>query len=442
MADIYVKSGAANSSPFASWANAATTLAGGAGVDAAGDTIYLSQSHAESSATSQTISLAGTLASPVRVLCGNDGATPPTSLATTAVVETTGASSIAITGVAYFYGVTFKASGNSSSADISINGTDGNFQEYDNCVFDLNGANAGQVLLCGSTSSNTESTTKLTNCSVKFSNASQAVELGQTRFSWVDGGLVSGTTTPTAMVRFLADGLSAHLAGLDLSTAGTGLNIFNPGGAGAGRAVIVNSKLPASWVGGLVNATPTAFNTRCEMHNCDSGDTNYRLWIEDYAGTILNETTIVRTGGASDGTTTLSWKMVSTANAEYPLITLDSPEIVFWGDTTGSSKTATIHVVTDNVTLTDAECWLEVQYLGTSGFPLGSFISDAKADVLASAANQATSTETWTTTGLTTPVKQKLEVTFTPQEKGYYIARVRLAKASTTVYVCPKLEVA
>lgn len=104
--------------------------------------------------------------------------------------------------------------------------------------------------------------------------------------------------------------------------------------------------------------------------------------------------------------------------------------------------TATIEVITDNVTLTDGECWLEIQYLGTSGVPLGSFLSDAKADVLATAANQTTSSETWTTTGLTTPVKQYLRVTFTPQEKGFVHAVVKLAKASTTVYVCPKLALA
>jgi hypothetical protein len=46
----------------------------------------------------------------------------------------------------------------------------------------------------------------------------------------------------------------------------------------------------------------------------------------------------------------------------------------------------------------------------------------------------------WTTTGLSSPVKQKMESTFTPQEKGTYIARVCLGRASTTLYVCPKID--
>jgi hypothetical protein len=96
--------------------------------------------------------------------------------------------------------------------------------------------------------------------------------------------------------------------------------------------------------------------------------------------------------------------------------------------------------VTDGVTLTDKEAWLEVEYPGTSGFPVSSFASD-KAGILASAANQTSSSVTWTTTGLSGPVKQKLAVTLTPQEKGVIRARVMLAKASTTLWYCPKCEV-
>jgi len=206
------------------------------------------------------------------------------------------------------------------------------------------------------------------------------------------------------------------------------------------QSVFRNCKLPASWSGSLVTGT-LSLSERHELYNCDSGDTNYALHIADYAGSIIQETTIVRTGGASDGTTTLSWKVVSSANAEYPHQTLNTSEIVKWNDTTGSAITATVEVVTDGVTLTDGECWLEVQYLGTSGYPLGSFISDAKADVLATAVNQATSNETWTTTGLASPTKQKLSVTFTPQEKGYYMCRVYLARPSATVYACSKITV-
>lgn len=148
----------------------------------------------------------------------------------------------------------------------------------------------------------------------------------------------------------------------------------------------------------------------------------------------------MRTGGASDGTTPISRRMVSTANSKFfsPLVL---GPISVWNDTIGSSLTATVEIVTDNVTLTDAECWLEVEYLGTSGFPLSLCVSDRSANILATPANQTTSSATWTTTGLTTPVRQALSVSFTPQEKGPIQARVMLARASTTVYVCPKIDI-
>jgi hypothetical protein len=155
-------------------------------------------------------------------------------------------------------------------------------------------------------------------------------------------------------------------------------------------------------------------------------------------GDVYSESTIVRTGGASDGTTPISRKMTSSANAKF-FAPLESDDVFAWNETTGSSVTVTAETMTDNVTLTDAEAWVEVEYLGTSGFPLGSGASDRAADILATPANQTTSSEAWTTTGLTTPVKQKLSVTFTPQEKGLIRARVMLAKASTTLYFCPKV---
>ena len=148
----------------------------------------------------------------------------------------------------------------------------------------------------------------------------------------------------------------------------------------------------------------------------------------------------MRTGGASDGTTSESFKMTSSANTRF-WSPLRAPEIPIWNDTVGSAITVTMECVTDNVTLTDAEAWAEVQYLGTSGVPLGAIAMDRMTDVLATPANQASSSETWTTTGLTTPIKQKFAVTFTPQEKGWMLARACLAKASTTAYVCGKLAV-
>ena len=441
MATIYVRStDGSDSDNGSTWALAKATLAGAAAIDAAGDTIFVSQAHSESTASAVTIVLAGTRVAPVRLLCGNDANQPPTALETTAVIATTGASNIAVNGGVYAYGLTFRAGSGASTANITVGANTGvsSYAVYDSCAFELNNTSVSSVIRpCGDPSG----ATQWMDCNVKFGSASQRIEpLTSGSFVWSGGGIASGGTSPTTLMGRHRGSYARLLEALDLSQGSASMNIFTAGTDPNGGGVIRNCKLPASWVGSLASGTITA-GERFELYNCDSGDTNYRLIIADYAGSILSETTIVRTGGASDGATPISWKMVSSADTEFPDIPLTSPEIARWNETTGSSITVTVEVITDNVTLKDDECWLEVQYLGTSGVPLGSFVSDAKADVLATAANQTTSSETWTTTGLTTPVKQKLSVSFTPQEKGFIHAVVKLARASTTAYVCPKLAV-
>lgn len=441
MATLYVRStDGSDADNGTTWALAKATLAGAAAIDAAGDTIYVSDNHAESSAASQSITLAGTLASPVKVICADDAAEPPTAAATTGTVTTTGNTAISFSGTGYVYGLSFTAgsgsSGGSATLAIYSGNSSGQFI-FENCKFTCGTSGSTQNIGVGGDGTG-EQKTIWRSCDVKFGNASQGINLGRGFFEWNGGSLLSGGTSPTNLVKAGNTNSNCVISGLNLSNANAAINIFSVGNIG--RRIIRNSRLPASWSGNLASGT-FSFGERCEMYNCDSTDTNYRVWIREYGGDLTQETTIVRSGGATDGTTQISWKMVSTANAKFPLATLDSPEIVRWNDTTGSSITVTVEIVTDNVTLKDDEIWLDAQYLGTSGFPLSTFISDCKADPIPAGQNQDTSSVTWTTTGLTTPTKQKLSVTFTPQEKGFIHAVVKLGKASTTVYVDPVLTV-
>ena len=449
MSDIYVRStDGDNVDDGSTWALAKSTLAGAAAIDAAGDTIYVSDNHAESTATAVTLSFAGTTSAPTKVLCVDDAAEPPTALATTGTITTTLGSSITINGNAYFYGLTFYAGSGFNNAGFNLANTAGNTQTYENCNFRMpaTGTSVANSLKVG-TETTDQSPSKVTwkNCGVRFGgHSAQGIKVTGGILEWNGGSYISGASTAHNL--FSGGNTSsgrpsvAFVSGVDLSAMPAANTLVNVGNEALHRIIFRNCKLPASWSGTLTTGTKQP-GTRVEMHNCDNADTNYRLWVEDYYGSIKHETTIVRSGGASDGTTPLSWIMVSGGAAVYPLGQLVSPEMAVWNDTTGSAKTVTVEIVTDNVTLNNDECWLEIMHLGTSGYPLGAWVTDCKADILATTAAQASSSETWTTTGLTTPVKQKLSASFTPQEKGYVIARVVLAKASTTVYVDPKLTV-
>ena len=117
--------------------------------------------------------------------------------------------------------------------------------------------------------------------------------------------------------------------------------------------------------------------------------------------------------------------------------------IEVWNTTTSGNVTFTIATVTDNVTLTNAQAWLEAEYQGATTSPLGSWSTSRVSDpVFGSATNLATdSTSTWTTTGLTTPVKQQLSLTIAPRAVGLIRLYVAVARPSTTVYYDPLAQV-
>lgn len=436
MAVFYVRSTDGNNVDNGStWALADATLAGSiAGTLAAGDTVYVSDAHAESTAGAVTLNWPGTAAAPVKVICGDDAAEPPTTVTTTGTVTSTGANAITASSASdyvYYIGLTLTSGSGANSVNLLNTGA---LTHYDSCKLRLGGTSGGTIQASGD---------KLVcvNTSVRFAAAGSGLAGASGSVAYFYGcSLESGGTSPTALIASLAS-CKMFIDGFDLSNASASVNITGSTGAGC-YVSLRNGKLPASWSGSLHSGTPGSGSVY-EMFNCDSGDTNYRYRRATQFGTMQEETTIIRTGGASDGTTGYSLKMVSNANAEYPHQTLDSPEIVKWNDTTGSAVTATIEFVHDSATaLKDDEVWMEVMYLGTSGTPLALFVDDAKADVLATAADQTDSSETWTTTGMANPNTRKMSVTFTPQEKGFIHATVKLAKASTTIYYCGKMAVA
>lgn len=437
MAVIYLRSTGGNDADSGlTWALAKATLASAVTAAGAGGTIYVSDNHSESGAA---LSYAGTLNAtnpPLKILCVDDTGDPepPTALSTGAVVSGT---TVALSGALYVYGVKFSAS-NSGSA-IQLGGSNTTCLVLERCHLESSHATGGNINIgVGSTQNPNRIHLYLTDITVVGSSATVVV---YTRTKW-HGGVVTASGTPSLFRTgaALTAPANAHFSGLDLSSLGSGSAIVSVVGVMCGDIVFENCKLNAS-VSLVTGSWPNTFGGGIyKFIRCDSGDTNYKYHLNCKQGTIDHETTIVRTGGASDGTTPISRKMVSTSFGAYVPSHLVSDWGVVWNETTGSSITVTVETVTDNVTLKDNEAWLEVQYLGTSAVPLGSFITDGSG-VLGAGTDQASSSVTWTTTGLTTPIKQKLSVSFTPQEKGPIYFRIHLMKASTTMYFCPKADV-
>jgi hypothetical protein len=419
------------------WALAKATMAGIDAIDAAPNTIYVSQVHSESTAAAVSYSFAGTVASPTKIICGNDAAAPPTALATSAVIATTGnTSGITIAaGIGYLYGITFDVA-QSGTGTASFTNTATGPIVFDSCTFKLSSTGTSSRINLGNGGGGV-----FVNCSFKFSAAAQGIVNGGAgaALKFNGGSILSGGTSPTT-VFLLTTGAQVDVSGFDFSNCSSSVN-FAASTQSQIRLTMRNCKLPASWSGSLHSATPGSASTY-EMIDCDSGDTHYRYRKATQLGTIQDETTLVRTGGASDGTTTFSLKCVTNANAQKPNQSLDTYELAKWNATVGSAITITVPFLHDSLTaLNTDEIWLDAMYLGTSGVPLGTWSTSKPDAVTAGSACASDAGSTWTTTGMTNPNKQKLTLTFTPQEEGFIYVTVRIGKASYTAYVDPKLQV-
>ena len=440
MAVIYLRStDGLDTDNGSTWALAKATLGGAFAAMVAGDTVWVSQVHAESQASAMTLTSPGTPGNPCKVLCVNDAVEPPTTLATTAVIKTTGVNTITIGGSAYFYGIKFLCGeGSTSAASLFYIGTNiSTGQVYESCILELGGTAGASYFRMGQ-DINRDSLIQLINTILKF-NSSAEFLLMRNNIVWIGGSLDGSVAVPGYL--FMAGTPAGQLIvqGVDLSALNTYL--VYTGGQSPFDFYIRNCKLHPSVAAKTAAAITSPGAEKIFIDISDSGDTNYKIDHRKYQGSIVTETVIKRTAGASDGTTAYCWKMVSLATPQF-FWPLESPPIAIWNETVGSAKSLTVEILHDSLTaLKDDEIWVEVEYLGTTGFPKSLLASDRKADIMAAGADQAASTEAWTTTGLTNPNKQKLVATFTPQEKGPFAVHVMLAKASYTVYVCPKVAV-
>jgi len=411
---------------------AAMTAAG------AGGSVYVSNLHAESGAAA-TLSSAGTPASPTVVVCVPDwgadtGTTAPTSRSTGATFTTS--VEVLVSGNTYYYGLSI-ASSSTNGTSIRFGNTGSSCWAYmEACELKLTGNSATPSIAIGRGGS-TLVFVHWHNTVCNFAHVGQDIVVNG-RFRWT-GTLSAVTGTIPDVLFTLAASSSSGIAvveGVDLSALGSGKAWVNAAST-TGEILFVSCKAGSSVV--FTSGThPGQAGVIVTVVNCDSADTQNRFFRLDYAGSEIQETTIVRAGGATEWGASSGRKIAASANAQqaYPYRSLPMQ----FANNSLSALTVTILILTDNVTLTDAEAWLEVEYLGTSGFPLGVFASDRVADpIFGTPANQTTdSSSSWTTTGLGTPVKQSLSVTFTPAEKGIVRARVCIAKASTTVYYDPK----
>lgn len=405
---------------------------------AAGDIFWEGDNHAETQTTAMTNTSPGTNALPCYIYCVDHTKTSPATgdLLATATVTTTGNSAMSISGFHYWYGTIFSAGSGAVSAALNVGTGATYWQRYDSCSFrKLGTSGSTSAINIGQSSANAQSLIEWNNCTVQFGSTGDSMALTRCQFTWKGtSSAILGAAFPTTFMQ-TSNNVFGMMTfdGVDLSALGSGKTLIALS-TQALFLLLAGCKLGASVT---IASSPTAHTGgKCDLVNCDSGTVTSRQERYWYQGTQVIETTDVRTGGASDGTTPISWKITSTANSTWTSPYQAFP-IAIWNSTAGSSVTATVEIMNDGTTLNNDDIWMEVQYFGSASSTLVSFANDTKANNLATGSALTTSVASWTTSGISSPVTQKMAVTFTPQLAGYIYATVYVAKVSKVIYVDP-----
>lgn len=411
---------------------------------AAGDTVYVSQNHAEVPASDATCSFAGTIAAPNLIVCVDDtSGTPPTVQAVNqTAIATANNTSYFMNGCYTLEGVGISLGSSGAGLVLwqqGLNTSAAVRQMYKNVELKALSTSGSNQWIIGSASAGNQWHDEFVfrNCMFKALNGSATPTLNNiTRFE--GGGMYSGTYHVQGVFS-TGRPITVTFDAFDFSALSSSQVLFRPS---TGKYIARNCKLPASWTGTpLYTAGLSGPGCRAELYNCDSdlgnGTVVYRTYIQDYLGSLQSWPAVQRTSGSNlPGTT---WRITPTANTVFPHLAFESCQTAVWNDTVGSAITLKMFVAQDGgSTLTNADIWMDVQYLSASGIPLTSFLSTQRSSV-GTLANYSSSSQTFS--GLTSPNVQEMSLTFTPNVAGYISIRVFTAKPSITVYVCPKPEI-
>lgn len=362
---------------------------------AAGDKIWLRTTHSEITADAIAFNDIGAASSPVQWLCAGTWTNNPGTTGIGAVIATSTFNNILSYGFRYIVGLEFSAGSGPSDAHIALaSGGIRGMHFLKDCILRLNNTGPSSTLFLGSSTA-VGSDVRLTNTKVAFGEIGQSIK-ARGRLVWqATPATILGTVVPTVLINMVEGTYcDVDISGLGLTALVTGKSLFGVTVPVAGRMAARNSSLGVG--GALTSGTiPGTDGAVVIADNVTSGAINYSEYKQTYEGVLTQETDILKTGGSSNGTTAISCKMDSSANAKF-YAPLYSRWMLIWIDTTAVSKTITLDLIHNSITaLTDADVWAEVGYLSSATLPIETTVSDAALSIAATPANQDASTAAW-----------------------------------------------
>lgn len=284
----------------------------------------------------------------------------------------------------------------------------------------------------------------LMNGNITFNNTNQLIKPQATGFFfWKNGVLTAPAHISTAsyMMEFLTAGY-LYFENVDMSSIGlcTLINFYNNNASYLADCEFLRCKFPSD-PGFQIFGVNRGGNlgVSVKVHGTSGVNQIYDNAEYSYEGTVETDTATYLTGGATDGTTSFSHKLTSTANTLDNLMPAKGIPIHAWNENT-TQKTFFIECIVDSVTnLQNDEIWMEFDYPKNTGDVLGECARD-KCATFGTPADKTSSSASWTYS-MTNPNKFRCQVTVTPGQAGPIAARICLAKPSTTVYYNPKIGV-
>ena len=133
-----------------------------------------------------------------------------------------------------------------------------------------------------------------------------------------------------------------------------------------------------------------------DLVRCDSGGTNYRNERYSQYGVMVTNTNVYRSGGASDGATAVTHQITTYTNSLTWWTPYSSWPIAQWNTVTGTNRVVTLCGISFGAAIpNNDEVWMEIEYLGSSGSPIGSRVSTSKANALDTKTALSSDTSAW-----------------------------------------------
>lgn len=441
MATLHVWHGGSNTSPYDTWAKAATTMATALAAATNADTILAADDHAFTANANITWTFP---TSPgLRVISTNRTSGLPSPGAT----ESIGAVNARFQALnsAYVYGVTVNGStDNSSSCDIRLHVTTANgcVQLWDESALNLNSAFNGMRIFLGETPSTSgdDIAIDFRKCTLKSGgHANNGIEPRQGRFNFDECTFTGTTHTTQWWVKsgYLSQ-VTCHDCDFSGATAVTTM-VSTENVPSACTFQFIKPKLPSSVAmlssgSGLGKGGPEVW-----LLDGSSGDTHGLFGYYTQQGSAVSDQSTYLTAGVAGQ----SWKITTTS-----AVSRGNPFFLPWVPVyhTGTSAITPYFECLRNdgtaTKYTDAEVWAVFSAKATSGSTKGTQYRD-RAGLLDAGTAQAdgAGTGAWTIGSSNSPASFKCDSgsSFTPAEVGDLVGRLVVAVPSLagTLHVDP-----